>query len=160
MHTKSWIAIGTTLLLLGLGACAALDSGLNLPRHHQTEADLGEAPTQCTHCHDARGAKLAFGSFNHTPTWLQTHRQQANQHEAVCEMCHQTSYCNDCHATRVELKPSLKNQTETYRQMPHRGDYLSRHRIDGRIDPTSCFRCHGNPKSSTTCAPCHEGRRR
>ncbi len=155
MQKNIWIGMGVSLLLLGLGACAALDSGLNLPTRHLTAEDLGQEPTQCTDCHDARGAKLPFGSFNHTPTWQQSHRQQAYQYEAVCTMCHQTSSCNACHATRVELKPSLKNPTETFRQMPHRGDYLSRHRIDGRIDPTSCFRCHGNPKSAKTCAPCH-----
>jgi hypothetical protein len=70
-------------------------------------------------------------------------------------MCHQTSFCNDCHATRVELKPSERHKTETYRRMPHRGNYLARHRIDGRVDPTSCFRCHGNPKTARTCSPCH-----
>ncbi len=155
MHKNIWIGMGLSLLLLGLGACAALNSGLNLPTHHYTAEDLGEAPKQCTNCHEARGDTLAYGSFNHTATWLQTHRQRAMQHETVCSMCHQTSFCNDCHATQVELKPSLKNQPETYRQMPHRGDYLSRHRIDGQIDPTSCFRCHGNPKASQTCVRCH-----
>jgi len=155
MRTKFWKGIGFSVLLLAMGACAALDSGLNFPARHQTAADLGEKPKLCTNCHEARGEKLAFGSFNHTATWLQSHRQQAIQHEAVCSMCHQTSYCNDCHATRVELKPSLKNQDKTYRQMPHRGDYLSRHRIDGRVDPTSCFRCHGNPKTAKTCVRCH-----
>ena len=93
--------------------------------------------------------------YVHTADFGKSHRPEATQGEAVCAMCHQTSFCNDCHATRVELKPSLKNQTETYRSMPHRGDYLSRHRIDGRVDPTSCFRCHGNPKSARTCANCH-----
>jgi hypothetical protein len=155
MRINIWIGIGLILLLLGLGACAALDSGLDLPARHLSAADLDQEPKICTDCHEARGEKLAFGSFNHTPIWLQTHRQQAYQHERVCAMCHQTSFCNDCHATRVELKPSLKNQDQTYRQMPHRGDYLTRHRIDGRIDPTSCIRCHGNPKTATTCAPCH-----
>lgn len=155
MRTNFWIGMGLTLLLLVLGACAAMDSGLGLPARHMTAADLGESPTKCSACHEARGEKLAFGAFDHTATWGQTHRQQAYQQEAVCAMCHQASFCNDCHATRVELKPSLKNQSETYRQMPHRGDYLSRHRIDGRVDPTSCFRCHGNPKSAQTCAPCH-----
>ena len=155
MRTKIWMIIGSCFLLLGLAACAALDNGLDLPQRHMSAEDLGQETRQCTDCHDARGDKLAFGSFNHTATWLQTHRQQAYQHEAVCSMCHQTSFCNDCHATRVELKPSLRHQDETYRQMPHLGDYLTRHRIDGRIDPTSCFRCHGNPKTAITCARCH-----
>lgn len=143
------------LVALGLVACAALDSGFNLPKRHLSAEDLGQSPKQCTDCHEARGENLAFGNFNHTANFAQTHRQQAYQNEAVCSMCHQTSFCNDCHATRVELKPSDKNPTDTYRQMPHRGDYLSRHRIDGRVDPTSCFRCHGNPKSAATCARCH-----
>jgi hypothetical protein len=155
MRNNIWI-IGTLFLLaLGMAACAVLDSGMDLPYRHLAEDDLGEAPTTCTNCHDARGENLAFASFNHTASWGQSHRQQAYQQEAVCGMCHQTSFCNDCHATRVELKPSLKNQTETTRQMPHRGDYLTRHRIDGRVDPTSCFRCHGNPKSAQTCVGCH-----
>jgi hypothetical protein len=70
-------------------------------------------------------------------------------------MCHQQQFCDECHGVRVEEKPSAKNKTSTFRRTPHRGDYLSRHRIDGRVDPTSCFRCHGNPKTAETCAPCH-----
>ena len=155
MRINIWFGIGMSLLLLGLAACAALDNGLDLPIRHQSAEDLGEAPKKCTNCHEARGEKLAFGDFVHNATWLQTHRQQAYQHEQVCAMCHQTSFCTDCHGTGVELKASQKNDAETYRQMPHRGDYLSRHRIDGRVDPTSCFRCHGNPKASKTCARCH-----
>ncbi len=155
MRTKFWIRSGLCWLLLGLAACAALDNGLHLPQHHESAEDLGQETSQCTDCHEARGEKLAFGTFNHTPTWMQSHRQQAYQQEQVCAMCHQTSFCNDCHATNIELKPSLRNQGETYRQMPHRGDYLSRHRIDGRVDPTSCFRCHGNPKAATNCVKCH-----
>lgn len=155
MRKNILLGMGMGLLLLGLAACAALDSGRDLPFRHLSAADLGEAPKKCTNCHDARGDALVYSDFVHNATWLHTHKQQAYQHEQVCAMCHQTSFCNDCHATRVELKPSLKNQSETYRQMPHRGDYLSRHRIDGRIDPTSCFRCHGNPKASQTCARCH-----
>lgn len=150
-----WKGMGLALMLLSLGACAALDSGLKLPMHHLSAADLGKQPKMCTDCHQPRTSILAFQSFNHDASWLQTHRMRAYQHERICAMCHQTSFCNDCHATRVELKPSLKNQDKTYLPTQHRGDYLARHRIDGRIDPTSCIRCHGNPKTAKTCAPCH-----
>lgn len=155
MRSNFWIGIGLIFVLLSLGACAALDSGLKLPARHLSAADLGKKPKMCTDCHEARTTILAFGSFNHDASWLQTHRLRAYQRQAICSMCHQTSFCNDCHATRVELKPSLKNQDKTYRPTQHRGDYLARHRIDGRIDPTSCIRCHGNPKTAKTCAPCH-----
>ncbi len=146
---------GLFSLFLLLAACAALDSGRDLPRTHPLADVLGFNPTKCTDCHDARDEKLAFGRFVHTPAWAQSHRQPAAQNETVCTMCHQVSFCNDCHANGAGMKPSIKNQGETYRNMPHRGDYLSRHRIDGRVDPTSCFRCHGNPKSAQTCVACH-----
>jgi hypothetical protein len=155
MSIKNLINSILFLLLLGLGACAALDNGLELPLQHYSVEELEQSTENCLDCHESRGEKLAYGNFVHTQNWTQSHTQQARQNEQVCAMCHQTSFCNDCHIVGAELKPSIKNQSETYRQMPHRGDYLSRHRIDGRIDPTSCFRCHGNPKSAQTCAPCH-----
>jgi hypothetical protein len=141
-------------VLVLLGACATLQGGYDLPLQHPAELERGRRPL-CTDCHEARGDKIAYGRFDHTVHFGDGHSQEARQGERVCAMCHQTSFCNDCHATRVELKPSDKNQSDTYRRMPHRGDYRSRHIIDGRIDPTSCFRCHGNPKTARTCASCH-----
>jgi hypothetical protein len=38
---------------------------------------------------------------------------------------------------------------------PHRGDYLTQHRVDGRLDPASCFPCHGR-KNVGRCATCHK----
>jgi len=140
-------------LVVFLGACAILRGDFLLPAIHPE--DLGKERPICTDCHEPKGEKIVYSRFNHTPLYADSHRQQAYKSERVCFMCHETAFCNDCHATRVELKPSLKDQTSTYRRLPHRGDYLSRHTIDGRIDPTSCYRCHGNPKTSATCVPCH-----
>jgi hypothetical protein len=137
-----------------LGACASLKSGFEFPAKHPYEIEQGHRPT-CTECHDARDKNVDYKRYNHNANFEANHRQAAYQRPQVCAMCHATSFCNTCHATYVELKPSIKDQTENYRVMPHRGDYLSRHQIDGRLDPTSCFRCHGNPKSSKTCVSCH-----
>jgi len=155
MYLKFKVVLGLIFLLLALAACAALDSGRDLPLRHDSVADLGQSTKNCLDCHEAHDEKLAFGDFVHTSNWLHIHRQRAYQNQAVCTMCHQQSWCNECHVTRSELKPSIKNQSDSARQMPHRGDYLSRHRIDGKVDPTSCIRCHGNPKSTQTCAACH-----
>jgi len=148
----SFLTLLTVLLLVA--ACAGLQSHSSLPARHPDAAELTVSPKVCTDCHE-RGQELAYENYVHTADWGMNPRMQAYQGDQVCAMCHQTSFCNDCHATRVELKPSLKNQSDTFRSMPHRGDYLSRHRIDGRLDPTSCFRCHGNPKTAETCARCH-----
>ncbi len=155
MANKSLLTTLTLLaVLLLVAACAGLQSRYTLPARHPNAEELTVSPKVCTDCHE-RGQELAYERYVHTADFGKNHRPEATQGEAVCAMCHQTSFCNDCHATRVELKPSLKNQSETYRSSPHRGDYLSRHRIDGRVDPTSCFRCHGNPKSAQSCARCH-----
>ena len=155
MVKKNFLSILILLAVVFLvAACAGLQSSRVLPAKHPTAAELEVSPKNCVDCHE-RGEELRFERYVHTTDFGKNHRPEATQGDAVCAMCHQTSFCNDCHATRVELKPSLKNQTETYRSAPHRGDYLSRHRIDGRVDPTSCFRCHGNPKSARTCANCH-----
>jgi hypothetical protein len=148
--SASLLVIG---LCLALGACGTLGGSQSLPRTHPEELPLGR-PT-CTMCHEAQNGPVDYARLDHRTNWTQTHRSEARRQERVCGLCHQQSFCNDCHTTRVELKPSIKNQPQTYRNFMHRGDYLSRHRIDARVDPTSCFRCHGNPKTSKTCAPCH-----
>jgi len=136
-----------------LAACSVFKVEQRYPAVHPEE--LGQARPICTECHDASAEHIDYAQFNHDTSFVGPHRQQAYQNPEVCAMCHAQSFCNDCHATRVELKPSLKNPTDTYRVMQHRGDYLSRHQMDGRADPTSCFRCHGNPRSAETCARCH-----
>ncbi|PKN12783.1 MAG: cytochrome C [Deltaproteobacteria bacterium HGW-Deltaproteobacteria-4] len=153
MPVRFLIALVTTVATLGvLYACS---SSNYLPAQHPADVGLSHIRPICVDCHESRSDKLAYADFNHTPTFATTHRSVASRSAQVCAMCHQQSFCNECHATGIELKPSLKNQSETFRGMPHRGDYQSRHVIDGRLDPTSCYRCHGNPKASETCRPCH-----
>jgi len=156
MANKSFLPIMTLLaVLLVVAACAGPQSGNEPPLKHPSADDLGEQPKICTDCHDARGEYVAYENFVHKGDYGVNHRAQAYRGESICTMCHQVSWCTDCHATSTEFKPSLKNQSETYRPMPHRGDYISRHRIDGRVNPTSCIRCHGNPRSGEICVRCH-----
>jgi len=140
------------LCLYILFACAVPEERDSIPVAHPDEVGRNEL---CTECHETEEDSIIFERYDHTVYFSNKHGHEASRSGRVCNMCHQQSFCNDCHVTRTELKPSIKNQTGTYRRMPHRGDYLTRHRIDGRIDPTPCFRCHGNPKSSQTCVRCH-----
>jgi hypothetical protein len=155
MHRWTLI-VATTLSLAGLllFACTSAEKRYTLPDQHPEEIASKGRPN-CLDCHERDDGVIVYADFVHTPDFTKLHRFQAYQNPKVCAMCHQQSFCNECHVTRVELKPSILRQTDTYRRLPHRGDYLSRHRIDGRLDPTSCFRCHGNPKSSKNCNPCH-----
>ena len=126
--------------------------GKNLPlQHPQEEGDL----RRCSECHDTETHEFPYRRFEHTPLFGDKHRLAAVGSQRVCAICHQTSFCADCHKVGAGLKPSMKNHGDTRRLMPHRGDYLTRHRIDGRLNPGKCFRCHGRPKAAVTCKACH-----
>jgi len=103
----------------------------------------------CAQCHTDRWANL-----NHrAPDFLGKHGVLAGT-RAVCASCHQESFCADCHAHKEDLKPSDKYKDAPERALPHRGDYLSRHKVDGRINPASCLRCHGR-QNNEGCKRCH-----
>lgn len=141
------------ITVLFLAACAAV-SGSRLPATHPRIFELGERREFCTKCHGFKTEPIDFERYNHTALFTENHRMVAYQDDRVCALCHEQSFCSDCHG-KVELKPSLKDQTRNFGRMQHRGDYLTRHRIDARMDPTSCFRCHGNPGTYGTCQTCH-----
>jgi hypothetical protein len=124
----------------------------NLPLYHTNE---GENLGTCTQCHEENDTEFPYRRFDHTPAFIDNHTAAASENENVCTMCHNRSFCSDCHGAGVELNPSDKNYTDVKQSMPHRGDYITTHRIDGRIDPAKCFRCHGNPKNQRSCRTCH-----
>jgi hypothetical protein len=140
------------IMLAVAGARTASGGAFQLPLVHPEE---GEDLRHCLDCHDSEESDFPFERFSHGLLFGEDHGGSARGNRAVCAMCHQERYCSDCHGMRQGLKPSLKNSTASRRRMPHRGDYLTRHRIDGRIDPTACFRCHGSPRKAKLCAPCH-----
>jgi hypothetical protein len=142
------------LMLIGLSiafaavlyACAGTTS---LAKKHP--AEIMTALPICADCHtDWRT------SLNHTSDFGKTrHKFYAQQQKQVCDLCHVESYCADCHANKEELKPSDKFKTSPERTLPHRGDYLTQHKIDGRINPSSCFPCHGR-QNNERCKACHK----
>jgi hypothetical protein len=120
--------------------------------------ELTRRDTDCLECHDndLTGTLKPYSTFRHSSTFLQRHGTYASQGQDLCNSCHGDSFCMDCHATKEELKPSIRYGNRPDRDlMPHRGDYLVQHRIDGRVDPGSCVRCHGN-RNDGMCIACHK----
>ncbi len=147
-----YIILFCSLAGLFLACAATQERWAHLILHPKEE---GENLRFCTECHDEADENLHYRRFVHTPLFMENHKAAARQNSNVCYMCHKQSSCGDCHAARVEMKPSIKDQTGTYRRTPHRGDYISRHKIDARVNPLSCQRCHGNPKTVQSCRTCH-----
>lgn len=146
-RVTGWLIVA---IVLGVAVYAAAET----LTHHPV--DLGKKKPICTDCHDESPREdLVIRRYNHTLYFADNHRLAARRNPQVCNMCHQQKMCNDCHGMELELKPSERDRTGSYKRTPHRGDYLSRHRIEGRLDPGSCYRCHGNPRRAKTCARCH-----
>jgi hypothetical protein len=118
---------------------------------------LPEGRPVCSDCHgeqQLKGTLKPYTVFNHTQLFIKDHRFSAGRDEKICGVCHATSFCNDCHANELEIKPSLKLGNRPDRELIHRGDFLTRHKIEGKIDPTSCYRCHGRTNNEQ-CLACH-----
>lgn len=110
-----------------------------------------EAPVFCSQCHDDWR-----GSLDHSPEFGGLrHKFSARQNKQTCGLCHVESFCSDCHGNKEPLKPSDKFKDAPERTLPHRGDYLNQHKIDGRVNPASCMKCHGR-QNNERCRICHK----
>lgn len=104
----------------------------------------------CSECHTGGRAAL-----DHRENWIFSHKFFATRDEPLCGVCHQLSFCTDCHAGKDVLKPSDKYKDMPGRTLPHRGNYITQHMIDGRVNPAPCFRCHGR-QNNERCKLCHK----
>lgn len=145
---------GAALLAL-LGGCAAVSTTPSVPPKHPEE--LGPWRADCAECHSdlSTGALKPYASFKHSNIFIRGHGGYAAQGQNLCASCHGPSFCQGCHTRKDELKPNVRMGDRPDMMLPHRGDYIVLHRIDGRLDPGSCFRCHGN-KNDARCRACHK----
>jgi hypothetical protein len=141
--------------ILTITACSHILSAENsLPANHP-EA-LAEGRVACSECHEdqIKGVLKPYETFSHSQVFIKNHGFYGGSNDMLCASCHATSFCNDCHANNLEIKPSTKLGNRPDRELVHRGDYLTRHKIDGKVDPTSCYRCHGR-SNNQQCIQCH-----
>ncbi|UCD83382.1 MAG: cytochrome c3 family protein [Deltaproteobacteria bacterium] len=117
------------------------------PCHQETYSKL-----DCSTCHESLKTVI---SFAHEGNWVGEHQETASTNMTVCTQCHDQSFCADCHSRQEELVPSIKYPEAVERNFIHRGDYLTRHSIEARVDQTLCLKCHG----ISSCNECHGQRR-
>ncbi|GFO60561.1 cytochrome c [Geomonas silvestris] len=152
--SQSLTLLALVALLFALAACAQIKALPNLPATHPEE--LASGPVSCTECHEdqQKGTLKQYAAFNHSRSFIANHRFYAGSDDILCASCHKVSFCADCHTNQTEMKPSVKLGNRPDRTMPHRGDYLTLHKIEGKLDPASCHRCHGRANNER-CVVCH-----
>ncbi len=98
-----------------------------------------KAPGRCDFCH-AKGTDLRPPSHR-TGTWLDTHGPIALKDRKTCLMCHQASFCSDCHVL----------------DMPHPAGWAGKgtplHAAVAKQEPQVCTRCHKG--ATNLCNMCH-----
>jgi hypothetical protein len=146
--------LGAALLALLFG-CSSVSQTPSVPPKHPEDLPTGRV--DCLECHKdvSSGALKPYANFRHSGVFINSHGTYARQGQNLCSSCHKPEFCQTCHAGKEELKPNTKMGDRPDRKAPHRGDYTVTHRIDGRLDPGSCYRCHGN-KSDSRCKQCHK----
>lgn len=127
---------------------------LSLPQVHPRNTERKIQP--CTTCHadDTIGQK-PIRVFNHTSDWKTKHAFRGYIDRDVCQSCHQDSFCAECHMAGSSLKPSRKYADKPFLHFPHQGNYLQKHKIEGRLEPSSCYPCHGR-RNNSLCRRCHK----
>lgn len=146
------------LAMLALGvltACTMLSPKASMVPTHPQALEAGRP--MCTECHadeTMKDGKKAYAAFDHTVTFVKEHKYAANRDSATCAACHGQSFCADCHTGKTMMAPNVKLANRPDREMPHRANYLTLHRMDAKVDPTGCFKCHGKANNAT-CQACH-----
>ena len=148
-------ALALTGLILGLAACAQMSAIPVVPAYHPESLAAGQQ-VSCSECHEdqQKGTMKPFSAFNHSVSFVKNHRFYAASDDRLCATCHKGSFCNDCHTNQVEMKPSTRYGYRPDREMPHRGNFMTLHKIEGKLDPAGCYRCHGR-SNNERCVACH-----
>jgi hypothetical protein len=152
---KIALALAGIFALAFAAACVLVSTEASFTASHPME--LGAGRPNCSACHadePMTNHVRPYSEFDHTTSFIKAHGLQAVQFNNVCASCHPHSFCAACHADKTVLKPSLRNINRPDLVSPHRGDYMTLHRIEGKIDPASCYRCHGRANNDR-CRACH-----
>jgi hypothetical protein len=107
----------------------------------------------CAKCHfdfAAMGLKK-LSSYTHANDFKSRHAEYARKSAQGCVQCHTESYCLDCHSKHEGLKPSLKFPEKVRAGLIHRGDWMTVHRVEAKVDSASCLKCHVTGE----CDKCH-----
>jgi hypothetical protein len=155
MARKIALALAGVLALAFATACVLVSTEASFVAVHPQE--LGAGRPDCTECHSDEAMTnhvRSYAEFNHTTDFIRVHGPQATQYNNVCASCHSHAFCSECHADRTVLKPAARHGNRLDRVSPHRGDYMFMHRVEGKMDPSACYKCHGRANNDR-CRACH-----
>lgn len=147
--------------------CSACHAGAATATTNTTRSKLIPKHAECQDCHDKdlkKGnctlchnrldlynmAEVDF--FTHPPGFFNRHGFKASANETNCSLCHDATYCSDCHNKASTIRPALKQPDRVDKTFIHGGEWLSLHPLKSKTSPASCHKCHG----ISYCSSCHQ----
>ncbi len=121
---------------------------------HKTDFDK----ENCDLCHKAGSlrntdTKALWKYLDHSGDWLHRHGSQARGTDQTCAHCHKVETCAECHSrSNVPMRPSQLRLNQPDSMAHHRGDWISRHPMEAKLDSKSCQVCH----QLSSCKACHD----
>lgn len=125
------------------------DSGCDVC--HVPGVDFVPSEAICLYCHDDADIRdLPMREpKTHGPLWSLNHRNEAKLGVMDCAVCHEQSYCLDCHkAGFAHEQGRFSNSINNV----HRSDFHVTHPIAARTDQQFCATCH----EPNFCSDCHD----
>jgi hypothetical protein len=150
----TWIAAAAGLALLMTACSVVSQAGSYAPTHPE---QLPQGRPTCSDCHGTErvaSTGKSYSAFDHTAAFVADHRIPASQDPNTCAVCHSPSFCADCHSGKTPIQPATRLGDRPDRMSPHPANYLVLHKIEGKIDPTGCYECHGRANNQQ-CSQCH-----
>lgn len=107
----------------------------------------------CSLCHRelSYSGLSELAGFTHKDNFLAEHAVFAKRSTQTCTQCHSQAYCNGCHSRNQSIKPSLQFPEKVKASFIHRGDWITAHRIEAKVEDGRCLKCH----SISECSKCH-----
>ncbi len=89
--------------------------------------------------------------LKHDSGFARRHGVLARQKQKICQNCHAQQQCDDCHDVSQGLSVEKRRPDSIERHLVHRGDWMTRHPIEAKSQPSRCLKCH----TVETCDSCH-----
>jgi len=133
------------------------DHDLNwLSRHGISASSMSD--TRCLMCHNTNQTQAMDCNrchngdqitSPHPRDYISRHGADAHLSDTECSVCHETSYCNECHAQRSIIPP---HHFDANWAVPGTG---GEHKDEAEFDLESCMSCHDTPNQEPVCVRCH-----
>jgi hypothetical protein len=121
---------------------------------HAEQWERGE----CTPCHERQDLvrTLPVTFLRHDAAFLRQHGNAVAQKQQalLCQSCHTQASCQACHDLSQDMSVEARRPERIESRQVHRGDFMVRHAIEARSEPSRCLSCH----TAQTCDGCHAAR--